>query len=180
MRANWLDFFFNLYGFCDPPEEGTKLNQAKTFQLNPVALAYRLLLPSEWVRMSLNNGSANQWMNDAWFLSGCYQMQNESAQGSGLPNVSWWVNIVELTFDLDTKGNTLKMNREKLNEEEDSPRIHLRNSYSSDEHLFDEHSSLYLNSTWERCSQCSFWIKYCLFTINFFVWVSAFLDNYWL
>ena len=23
-----------------------------------------------------------------------------------------------------------------------------------------------------RCCQCSFWIKYCLFTINFFVWVS--------
>ena len=22
-----------------------------------------------------------------------------------------------------------------------------------------------------RCCQCSFWIKYCLFTINFFVWV---------
>ena len=26
---------------------------------------------------------------------------------------------------------------------------------------------------WSRCSQCSFWIKYSLFAINFVVWVSC-------
>jgi hypothetical protein len=54
---------------------------------------------------------------------------------------------------------------------EDIP-MNLHNSYSSDERLWYYEDDSY-NATRERCKQCSFWIKYTLFTINFFVWVGG-------
>ena len=64
----------------------------------------------------------------------------------------------------------------------DEKLCHTPESCDSDPRGLGAHGGTYprgyygYSSTWSeyfctRCCQCSFWIKYCLFTINFFVWV---------
>lgn len=49
----------------------------------------------------------------------------------------------------------------------------LTKTRSSHELLFVTDDGDSVNETIRRCSECSFWIKYCLFSINFFIWVGG-------